>query len=35
MITKIVKRDGREVTFNIEKIINAIVKAAQAAGGNE
>ena len=35
MITKIVKRDGREVPFNIEKIINAIFKAAQAAGGND
>ena len=34
MITKIIKRDGREVPFNIEKIANAIFKAAQAAGGN-
>ncbi|NMA86262.1 MAG: anaerobic ribonucleoside triphosphate reductase, partial [Tissierellia bacterium] len=33
MITKIKKRDGREVPFNIEKIANAIYKAAQAAGG--
>ena len=33
MITKIMKRDGREVPFNIEKIANAIYKAAQAAGG--
>lgn len=33
MITKIKKRDGREVPFNIEKISNAIFKAAQAAGG--
>ncbi|MDF2566992.1 MAG: ribonucleoside-triphosphate reductase class catalytic subunit [Oscillospiraceae bacterium] len=34
MITKIIKRDGREVPFNIEKITNAIFKAAQAVGGN-
>ena len=34
MITKIIKRDGREVPFNIEKIANAIFKAAQAVGGN-
>lgn len=33
MITKIKKRDGREVAFNIEKIANAIFRAAQAAGG--
>jgi len=35
MITKIMKRDGREVPFNIEKIANAIFKAAQAAGGQD
>lgn len=35
MITKIIKRDGREVPFNIEKIANAIFKAAQAAGGHD
>jgi anaerobic ribonucleoside-triphosphate reductase len=35
MITKIRKRDGREVPFNIEKITNAIFKAAQAAGGHD
>ncbi|CCQ92773.1 Ribonucleoside-triphosphate reductase class III catalytic subunit [[Clostridium] ultunense Esp] len=35
MITKIKKRDGREVPFNIEKIANAIFKAAQAAGGHD
>ncbi len=35
MITKIVKRDGREVPFNIEKIANAIFKAAQAVGGRD
>ncbi|MBZ4668609.1 MAG: ribonucleoside-triphosphate reductase catalytic subunit [Defluviitaleaceae bacterium] len=32
MITKILKRDGREVPFNIEKITNAIYKATIAAG---
>lgn len=32
MLTKIKKRDGREVPFNIEKIANAIFKAANAAG---
>ncbi|NLJ88542.1 MAG: anaerobic ribonucleoside triphosphate reductase [Epulopiscium sp.] len=32
MVTKIRKRDGREVPFNIEKIINAIFKATRAAG---
>ncbi len=35
MITKIKKRDGREVPFNIGKIANAIFKAAQAAGGQD
>lgn len=35
MITKIKKRDGREVPFNIEKIANAIFKAASAVGGND
>ncbi len=34
MITKIRKRDGREVPFNVEKIANAIFKAAQSVGGN-
>lgn len=33
MITKIKKRDGREAPFNIEKIANAIFKAASATGG--
>ncbi|NLB42363.1 MAG: anaerobic ribonucleoside triphosphate reductase, partial [Clostridiales bacterium] len=32
MITKIRKRDGREVPFNIEKIANAILKAINATG---
>ena len=35
MITKIVKRDGREVPFNIEKIAGAIFKAAQVTGGKD
>ena len=35
MITKIRKRDGREAPFNIEKIANAIFKAAQVAGGHD
>jgi ribonucleoside-triphosphate reductase (formate) len=34
MITKIKKRDGREVPFNLEKIASAIFKAASATGGN-
>lgn len=35
MITKIKKRDGREVPFNIEKIANAIFKAASMTGGKD
>ena len=35
MITRIKKRDGREVPFNIEKIAGAIFKAAQAVGGSD
>lgn len=35
MIKRIVKRDRREVPFNVEKIANAIFKAAKAAGGND
>ncbi len=35
MITKIKKRDGREVAFNIEKIANAIFKAASVSGGKD
>ncbi len=35
MITRIQKRDGRVVTFNIEKIANAIFKAAEAVGGTD
>ncbi len=32
LITKIVKRDGREVPFNIEKIANAIFRASSSVG---
>ncbi len=35
MIKHIIKRDGREVEFNIEKIANAIFKAAEAIGGKD
>ena len=35
MITKIIKRDGREAPFNIEKIAQAIYKAAEAVGGHD
>ena len=35
MINKIVKRDGRAVEFDIEKITQAIYKAANAIGGND
>ena len=35
MITMIKKRDGRQVPFNIEKIANAILKAAQTVGGKD
>lgn len=35
MITKIKKRDGRSVEFDINKITQAIYKAAQAIGGND
>ncbi|MDF2988765.1 MAG: anaerobic ribonucleoside-triphosphate reductase [Eubacterium sp.] len=35
MITKIRKRDGREVPFNMEKIASAVFKAASATGGKD
>lgn len=35
MIIHIIKRDGRKVPFNIEKIANAIFKAAQTCGGSD
>ncbi len=34
MITKVKKRDGREVLFNMEKITNAIYKASASIGNN-
>ena len=33
MITKILKRDGRRVPFNVEKIAKAIYQAAVSVGG--
>ena len=35
MVAKIIKRDGREAPFSIEKIANAIFKAAKAIGGSD
>lgn len=35
MIIHIMKRDGRKVPFNIEKIANAIFRAAQSCGGTD
>ena len=35
MLTTILKRDGRQVPFNLEKIANAIAKSLQAAGIND
>ena len=35
MITEIIKRDGRRAPFEIEKISEAIFKAAQASGGRD
>ena len=35
MITTIIKRDGREVPFELEKIANAIYKALQVTGNRE
>ena len=35
MITKIQKRDGRTVPFSVDKIADAIYKAARAVGGND
>ena len=32
MISTITKRDGRTVTFNLEKIANAIAKALRVTG---
>ena len=35
MFTMIVKRDGRKVPFNVEKISKAIFKAAESVGGSD
>ncbi len=35
MLTKIQKRDGRQMAFNVEKIADAIYKAASAVGGKD
>lgn len=35
MITRVVKRDGRAASFNIEKIANAIYKALEVSGEND
>ena len=35
MIQQIVKRDGRTVAFELDKIADAIFKAAQASGGRD
>lgn len=35
MMTQIVKRDGRAVDFDVEKIAGAIYKAARAIGGHD
>ncbi|MBQ8927953.1 MAG: anaerobic ribonucleoside triphosphate reductase [Oscillospiraceae bacterium] len=35
MLMYIIKRDGRRVPFNMEKIINAVFKAAKAVGGTD
>lgn len=35
MITSIIKRDGRRVAFNLEKIAAAVFKAAQTVGGED
>lgn len=35
MIIHIIKRDGRRVPFNIEKIANAVFRAAQTVGGTD
>jgi ribonucleoside-triphosphate reductase len=35
MVTKVIKRDGRKVSFSVDKITNAIFKAASAVGGSD
>ena len=34
-IKQIIKRDGRTVDFNVDKIADAIYKAAQVLGGKD
>lgn len=34
MVTTVIKRDGRKVHFDVNKISNAILKAANSVGGN-
>ena len=35
MITKVLKRDGRKVNFNVERIAKSIYKAANSIGGQD
>ncbi|MBQ8380177.1 MAG: anaerobic ribonucleoside triphosphate reductase [Clostridia bacterium] len=35
MITKVIKRDGRKVNFNVERIAKSIYKAANSLGGQD
>ncbi len=35
MITKVIKRDGRKVNFNVERIAKSIYKAANSIGGQD
>lgn len=35
MLMYIIKRDGRRVPFNVEKIVDAVFKAAKAVGGTD
>ena len=35
MITKVIKRDGRKVNFNVERIAKSIYKAANTLGGQD
>ena len=35
MIKSIIKRDGRKVPFNLQKIADAIFKAAASVGGSD
>ena len=35
MITKVIKKDGRKVNFNVERIAKSIYKAANEIGGRD